>query len=1318
MASSVLATRLRSAHLQPSSINFTRPICAATACLSSANSGSIGKPADNPPLSLLAPSQASRLAQDLEDGLRALLAAPRGPLSSRNRTGSQAAVRVIKIKENLEAHLRAELRASELRAGNEAMLLSGLLQSLMTSPVSVAKAPLVNCLISQWDHSIDITNFDLALAILQALYAVIPTSNWSMPKDLPPSEPAPRANLHLASGDDTTSVPAAHSSPFQKHIPATCDWSHPSIFQQFLQILFGDLLLSPDRLSLPCDNPANERSREETIRTVTDTRTLEIFDRVFDTFHTGAKKWAAASTENRSFDRLGGSASASLDFQSKKSTNDAAHTWACMIDACFLAHHVEGAELLFEIMLNAPNTRQAKEQVELGTIPPLTQATMRVMLAGLYRYRGPLARRKWFVTLPPCQMLLADRPVTYDDSLLLATHFFVDDLTRLGCLTHTNERAAKSWGAAESCQSISATVKMLHAYFTTSERVACPVDAMLGAEMWLRLTQTKMTDILSSDLVHILLECVPPLLAHLEQAGVALVARRNNTESLVTRVANRLINLVDYSLSAQRFADAASLITYTVQWVRTAVDPPPCESVVPLRLLDRVVPLEDDEELVPESERERLLTLLADLVVDTANQAVEALPRPLPNKGTQRDKRKTEQRGGRMDDSHQKADLSSLKAGKLLTMLIQSFGPLLSAWPTMLDGERRELWDQCIAGLFHMVAPCEAIDAKLSQRQKGKRAMHPALRLLDPHEWTHVLESLAWEESTREPDEGGVYSTSLGRGIALYEQMLSHRAKAEGWGETDPRVMIRARSFGAVDVLLNRCGEEGMFWVKRMDPRLAYLLELQPWSMVESETLPPLPPEYEFGIEALPSHENVLLASQHAICNALAFSREWERPYPPLQEIDEDLGWSVAQALSLPTHQHDKLGTALEQVEAKVLENAAVGTYPPPDTCASMIHVAGLLGQKDRLHKMYRLAVHILRELPSSAAAQGWEHIEDAMVVACSVSGEMDEAHAHRHALLRAGLCPSGMAYGALLASLDPAQEDSAQWMFQLGSEFERLGGPNASSFFFHQMLRGLILGSKFMRDDLGERLNFCKAIVSSPGLLDWMHVAGVPLDALSYGYVARSLVAPEGSRLDASHSCEPGRVYSPTVETESTGPQEAHEKREEQERAGTVLDLQPILDHIAALVSSAPSGKAPSSKATFTPMFNVLLAHAVRAGRRCGVEKVVRVMQEQGVPYDTFTFRYLLDAYGHIKVCVCPSAPPLIMEEPYVPHVRSFDNPLPLPMVPFPAWRGVSKLRARAEFNSSFDVKPTLADACALSLSFPPASQSGRENSLACWIK
>lgn len=628
-----------------------------------------------------------------------------------------------------------------------------------------------------------------------------------------------------------------------------------------------------------------------------------------------------------------------------------------MLDACFLCGDPDWAASLFE---------------KIDADSPFA---VQVMLAGIHNTQGAQSMVEWY------RRLRLTKPNQSIYGLPTMVGWLSDQ-----CSVNTFDPAPAT---------LDEIIDDAYAYIRTE----CSANqAHIGARMWLRLTEPGVLSTLRPKQIGMLLASVPPMLSYLPSSS-----------DLSVSLSERLISLADRCVRTSQLPDGAALITWAYRWVDRTVDPPPLDTAVPSKLLDRValLPEEADERQpnVALSVRQRLLTVLADLIVRTAQDFA------------------------REPGSQVNVDTRPEQDGRSLVTLLQSFGPLLVEAPNLLEGLRREMWDGCITSLFRS-ATRECVGTE-------------PLAQMTPHDWSHVLESLAWEEDELEPDWDRVVSFGLGWGMDQAGQWLARRRQNDQPSVTKREVsrFLQPISFAAVDALLSRYEDRALPLMARISPRLAHLLEVRPWALTE-----PLPsaPTLDTTDDVAMNPSDQVVDAQHAALVAQADAEP--ASYPPVQEIDEDMTYALAHRLAATTPVPD---TVLDGIERAIMAGVLVGTYPSPDLVTLLITVAGIQISPTLVRRMYAVGLHVLRALPAGQAARGWTDLENAMICASASALSIAHAQTHRADLIAAGQVPTADAYATLIAA---SRFDRAQ-ATDLYGEFLRLGGPG-SAYLFDQVLR------------------------------------------------------------------------------------------------------------------------------------------------------------------------------------------------------------------------------------------------------------------------
>lgn len=706
----------------------------------------------------------------------------------------------------------------------------------------------------QLDAAIQLTNFDLAFGLLHALHAV----SRSHPALLP-SKIKPYAQILRVTAEHTKSLEGMQVlALLQENDALPPNPITPYVFHLVIRSLYGDQLLDPKRIALPRDGLT------QPVAPADDPWKASIFTVLIRLFGVTSHRWTA---QPQSY-KIG-------------KVNYLPVIWTEMLDACFLAHDINSAKDLFAKMSTVPIHNKAK-----SCPSALTSDAVRVMLAGLYHAQGPKGMLIGYAEV------LEHKSSSQDDiaaTLQFELEAAVGELAKLATQAQTNEVAKADWHAVQKTIATTTILSQLAPYFSSSY-ASTRDGAHQGVVMWLRLTQPEAMSMLSRKQVELLHLAIPAITTQLESlcASYASIA---GSDPLASQVAERLVDLVERSLQDTHLADAAAFTTHAWRWILSTIGPPSAESAVPSALLDRLIPL-DEPDAKPSSERERLLTKVANLVLDIVKKSNEKFgPTNFPVSEQVSDEEQSA-------SASSKAGLRAHFAEQQLTMLVQTFDPLVTS--STFDADRREVWDQNIVALYRTAAWLP--EPVSSNAEHTSNESMDTLDALSHRHWSHLVDAFAYEESTQEPDWNRVQLDGLARLIQDANQFLQKQVECQiqdgDEARRDARNMLRPWSTAAADVLLGRYGGPARSLLEQMSPRLAHILQARPWTVTESVTASSGSGETKTDARADP--ESLLLGSQGATRFALSFSLQGEE-YPALQEIDEDLGWSIAQSLAKET---------------------------------------------------------------------------------------------------------------------------------------------------------------------------------------------------------------------------------------------------------------------------------------------------------------------------------------------------------------------------------------------------------------------------------
>lgn len=165
---------------------------------------------------------------------------------------------------------------------------------------------------------------------------------------------------------------------------------------------------------------------------------------------------------------------------------------------------------------------------------------------------------------------------------------------------------------------------------------------------------------------------------------------------------------------------------------------------------------------------------------------------------------------------------------------------------------------------------------------------------------------------------------------------------------------------------------------------------------------------------------------------------------PVLQLVDCDLGERIKAMLrprrNAPGGSKDKK-PPLEVAYRILMSEISQGNYAPPEVFAQLLNS---FGREGKLHRVEELRAHAHAAIAGLVGDPAWQQsawveVEDNVVSAFAHGGDLEAAHAVRHAMLDAGFAPSANSYAALISSIRDST-DEALLAEQLFDESQRLG--------------------------------------------------------------------------------------------------------------------------------------------------------------------------------------------------------------------------------------------------------------------------------------
>lgn len=165
-----------------------------------------------------------------------------------------------------------------------------------------------------------------------------------------------------------------------------------------------------------------------------------------------------------------------------------------------------------------------------------------------------------------------------------------------------------------------------------------------------------------------------------------------------------------------------------------------------------------------------------------------------------------------------------------------------------------------------------------------------------------------------------------------------------------------------------------------------------------------------------------------------------------LQVIDCDLGERVKSMIRIRKGYMggaNKASTSpnLEGAYRLLMSEASVGNYAPPEVFAQLLNS---FGRDGKLHRVHELRDHAHIAVAGLAGDLAWQasafaEVEDNVISALAHGGDIEGAHAVRHAMLSNGTAPSASSYAALISSIRDST-DEAMLAEQLYEESKRFG--------------------------------------------------------------------------------------------------------------------------------------------------------------------------------------------------------------------------------------------------------------------------------------
>jgi pentatricopeptide repeat protein len=153
--------------------------------------------------------------------------------------------------------------------------------------------------------------------------------------------------------------------------------------------------------------------------------------------------------------------------------------------------------------------------------------------------------------------------------------------------------------------------------------------------------------------------------------------------------------------------------------------------------------------------------------------------------------------------------------------------------------------------------------------------------------------------------------------------------------------------------------------------------------------------------------------------------RKWEVPFNLTKEVDG----------------HHGRNPTLTPIQAYSIlkRNEAEGRLPSPAAIGRLAVALSRLGFADKVAELYKLAHQAVPCLREDRQLGAWYEIENNMISACCLLGQLEQAGFHRAAILEQGQVPSADAYATMIASAKDTTDD-ASVARELWEESQRLG--------------------------------------------------------------------------------------------------------------------------------------------------------------------------------------------------------------------------------------------------------------------------------------
>lgn len=115
------------------------------------------------------------------------------------------------------------------------------------------------------------------------------------------------------------------------------------------------------------------------------------------------------------------------------------------------------------------------------------------------------------------------------------------------------------------------------------------------------------------------------------------------------------------------------------------------------------------------------------------------------------------------------------------------------------------------------------------------------------------------------------------------------------------------------------------------------------------------------------------------------------------------------------------------------------GELPHPAVIARLSTSMARLGLADKVAELYQYAHAALTHQPDDKRLDAWFTVEDQMLMACCLLGRLEQAGAHRAAILEQNRVPSAESYALMISSAKDTTDD-ASVARELWEESQNLG--------------------------------------------------------------------------------------------------------------------------------------------------------------------------------------------------------------------------------------------------------------------------------------